>query len=56
MFFQGSPSSSTFISSPFKSLNLFQGDHSRSVRHCRRRFLESACDGAVSCIHQISDG
>ena len=56
MFFQGSPSSSTFISSPFKSLNLFQSEHSRSVRHCRRRFLESACDGAVSCIHQISDG
>ena len=56
LFFQGSPSSSTYVSSsPFQSLNLFQSDHSRSVRQCRRRFLEVACDGAVSCIHQLSD-
>ena len=57
LFFQGSPSSSTFVSSsPFQSLNLFQSDHSRGVKHCRRRFLEAACDGAVACIHQLSNG
>ena len=57
-FFQGSPSSTTFISSSstFQSLNMFQSEHSRSVRHNRRRFLETACDGAVACIHQIADG
>ena len=56
-FFQGSPSSTTFISSSstFQSLNMFQSEHSRSVRHNRRRFLETACDGAVACIHQIAD-
>jgi hypothetical protein len=56
LFFQGSPSSSTFISSTFQSLNMLQSEHSRSVRHCRRRFLEAACDGAVACIHQMLDG
>ena len=56
LFFQGSTSSSTFISSgAFQKLSMFQSDHSRSVRHQRRRFLEAACDGAVACIQQTSD-
>ena len=57
LFFQGSASSSTYISSgTFQSLNMFQSDHSRGVRHSRRRFLETACDGAVASIHQTSNG
>ena len=57
LFFQGSPLSSTFVSpSPFQSLNLFQNEHSRNVKHCRRRFIENACDGAVACIHQLPNG
>merc|ERR1719412_2105363 len=55
LYFQGSDSSSTFISSTFQSLNMLQSEHSRSVRHCRRRFLEAACDRAVACIHEIPD-
>ena len=56
LFFQGSSSSSTFISSgAFQKLSMFQSDHSRSVRHQRRRFLEAACNGAVACIQQTSD-
>ena len=57
LYFQGSESSSTFISSgTFQSLSIFQGDHSRSIRQQRRRFLDAACDGAVACIQNTSDG
>ena len=56
LFFQGLPSSSAFISSTAFQNLIFQSEHSRSVRHARRRFLEAACDGAVSSIHHLPDG
>ena len=37
------------------TLRLFSGEHGRSVKNARRRFLEAACDAAVGCIHHTAD-